>query len=173
MFKKWTMQFALILVSLSLILSACAAPAQPTTAPTQPPPPAEQPTTPPPAEETPAYQWGEWRNTDPYRPYEERITVSVVKGGSESAGTLPAGETIEDNRALKYIEDTLNIDVTFKWVVTSDAYLDKLNLAIASKDIPDVMIVDPIQLQQLTEADAIEDLTPYIEKYANADILEN
>ncbi len=174
MFKKWTIKFALILVSLSLILSACATPAQPTAAPTEV---SQQPTTPPepPPDQTepPAYQWGEWRNTDPYRPYDERITVSVVKGGSESAGTLPAGETIENNRALKYIEDTLNIDITFKWVVTSDAFLDKLNLAIASKDIPDVMIVDPIQLQQLTEADAIEDLTPYIEKYANADILEN
>ena len=58
-------------------------------------------------------------------------------------------------------------------MVPSDSYGDKLNLSIASGDIPDVMIVDPTQLQQLTEAGAIEDLTPYIEKYANADLLEN
>ncbi|MCX7608936.1 MAG: extracellular solute-binding protein, partial [Anaerolineales bacterium] len=157
------------LVVLSLLLSslvACAGtPQTPTQTPTQTPAPSPQPA------ET--YQWGEWRNTDPYRPYDERKTVSVVKGGLESAGTLPTGETIEDNRALKYIEDTLNIDITFKWVATSDAYLDKLNLAIASRDVPDVMIVSPTQLQQLAEANAIEDLTPYIEKYANADILRN
>ena len=35
------------------------------------------------------------------------------------------------------------------------------------------MTVDAIQMQQLTEAGAIEDLTPYVEKYANADILAN
>ncbi|MEJ5313841.1 MAG: extracellular solute-binding protein [Anaerolinea sp.] len=175
MSKKWIIKTLWMLVVFSLLLTACGTPATPTA--TQPPAEPPQPTEAQPQAEaptsTPEYQWGEWRNTDPYRPYDERITVSVVKGGQESAGTLPAGETIENNRALKYIEDTLNIDVVFKWVVTSDAYLDKLNLAIASQDIPDVMIVDAVQLQQLTEADAIEDLTPYIEKYANKDILEN
>jgi len=175
MSKKWIIKTLWMLVVFSLLLTACGTPSTPTA--TQPPAEPPQPTEAQPQAEaptsTPEYQWGEWRNTDPYRPYDERITVSVVKGGQESAGTLPAGETIENNRALKYIEDTLNIDVVFKWVVTSDAYLDKLNLAIASQDIPDVMIVDAVQLQQLTEADAIEDLTPYIEKYANKDILEN
>ncbi len=175
MSKKWMIKTLWMLVVFSLLLTACGTPATPTATqpPTEPPKPTEPQSQPVAPTSTPEYQWGEWRNTDPYRPYDERITVSVVKGGQESAGTLPAGETIEDNRALKYIEDTLNIDVVFKWVVTSDAYLDKLNLAIASQDIPDVMIVDAIQLQQLTEADAIEDLTPYIEKYANKDILEN
>ena len=97
----------------------------------------------------------------------------LVKGGQESASSLPEGETIEDNQALQYIEDTLNIDITFSWIVSSDSYTDKLNLAITSGDIPDVMTVDLLQLEQLAAADAIEDLTPYIEKYANQDILEN
>jgi putative aldouronate transport system substrate-binding protein len=35
------------------------------------------------------------------------------------------------------------------------------------------MIVDAIQLQQLAEAGAIEDLTGIVERYANADLLEN
>src|SRR5690606_20544209 len=97
----------------------------------------------------------------------------LVKGGQENASLMPEGESIEDNRALQYIEDTLNVDVTFAWVVPSDSYSDKLNLSIASGDIPDVMTVAAIQMQQLTEAGAIEDLTPYVEKYANADILQN
>lgn len=115
----------------------------------------------------------DWKNTPPYAPYPETVTVRVVKGGQETANLLPEGETIEDNRALQYIEDTLNIDVVYDWISPSGtAFEDKLNLTIASGQIPDLMIVTPLQLQQLTEADAIEDMTPYIQEYGNADVLE-
>lgn len=159
MFYKLMMALMLVM----MILSACGTPAEPTA--TQPVKPTDAP--------KPTEVITGWRGTDPYRAYPEKFTVRLVKGGQENAGLLPEGETIEDNRALKYIEDTLNIDITFDWLVSSDSYLDKLNLAITSGSIPDIMIVNPVQLQQLTEADAIEDLTPYIQKYANADILEN
>lgn len=138
----------------ALLLSACAGPpqaAQPATAP------ADQPTaTPVPADVLAAQPW---RQTDAYSPLPTRASLVLVKGGQENASLMPEGESIEDNRALQYIEDTLNVDISFAWVVSSDSFIDKLNLSIASGDIPDVMIVDPIQLQQLTEADAIEDLT--------------
>lgn len=148
-----------LLMVLILLISACAAPAAP-----QPAAPAA------PAEER---NWGAWRDTDPYSPFPETVQLTLVKGGQEGASLLPAGETIEDNRALRYIEDALNLDITFSWVVPSDSFGDKLNLAIASGDIPDAMVVDAIQFQQLVAARVLEDLTPYIEKYANADILEN
>lgn len=112
----------------------------------------------------------DWRNTPPYAPYDETVTVRLVKGGQEGASLLPEGETIEDNRALKYIEDTFNIDVVFDWLAPSDSYGDKLNLTIASGNIPDMMVVNPLQLQQLTVAGAIEDLTPYIDTYANSEL---
>lgn len=176
--KRGLFQLVIFITLVTLVLSACAtpsAPAEPVA--TEAAPAAEQPAEPAePAEESeaPAVVAGqEWRNTDPYKPFPETVPIVLVKGGQEGATSLPEGETIEENRALQYIEDTLNVDISFSWVVPSDSYLDKLNLAIASGDIPDIMIVDPTQLEQLTEADAIEDLTPYIEKYANADILEN
>ncbi len=150
----------------ALALSACAPAALPA--------PAAEPAAQPPSTTPEALIAGQaWRQTDPYSPLPEQATLSLVKGGQENASLMPEGESIEDNRALRYIEETLNVDVNFAWVVPSDSYSDKLNLSIASGDIPEMMIVDPIQLQQLTEAGAIEDLTPYIEKYANADILEN
>lgn len=158
----------LLVMMFTLLVSACAGPPQaapPAAAP------ADQATaTPVPADVLAAQPW---RQTDAYRPLPERASLVLVKGGQENASLMPEGESIEDNRALQYIEDTLNVDISFAWVVSSDSFIDKLNLSIASGDIPDVMIVDPIQLQQLTEADAIEDLTGIVEKYANADILEN
>jgi putative aldouronate transport system substrate-binding protein len=113
----------------------------------------------------------DWKNTPPYAAYPETVTVRVVKGGQEGASLLPEGESIEDNQALKYIEDTLNIDVVYDWIAPSDGFTDKLNLTIASGQIPDLMIVNPLQLQQLAEAGAIEDLSPYIEEFTSKELL--
>lgn len=118
----------------------------------------------------PAAAQENWKDTPPYEAYDETVTVRLVKGGQEGASLLPEGETIEDNRALRYIEDTLNIDIVYNWLAPSDSYSDKLNLTIASGDIPDMMIVNPLQLQQLTVAGAIEDMTPYIDRYANSEL---
>jgi putative aldouronate transport system substrate-binding protein len=116
-------------------------------------------------------QTADWRATPPYAAYPETVTVRLVKGGQEGAHLLPDGESIENNRALQYIEETLNIDIVFDWITSSASYPDRLNLTIASGRIPDIMIVSPVQLQQLSEAGAIEDLTPYIQVYANQDLL--
>ena len=166
--RTW-LKFTMLMTLVALILAACA-PSAPTSAPVEEPAPTDAPAEVP-TEAAPALEG--WRATDAYSPFPETVSMVLVKGGSENAAQLPEGESIEDNRALQYIEDTLNMDITFEWVVPSDAYEDKLNLAIASGDIPDVMIVDAQTLEQLAAADAIEDMTPYIEKYANEDILEN
>lgn len=166
MTKALYLKVVLLMVFVVLVLSACAAPA-----PSEPATSADEETTASePAEER---EWGAWRDTDPYAPFPETVQLTLVKGGQEAASLLPEGESIEDNRALQYIEDALNLDITFSWVVPSDSFGDKLNLAIASGDIPDAMSVDAIQFQQLVAAGALEDLTPYIEQYANADILAN
>jgi putative aldouronate transport system substrate-binding protein len=144
----------LLAMLLALLLSACAGPPQAVQSAAAP---ADQPAaTPVPADVLAAQPW---RQTDAYSPLPERASLVLVKGGQENASLMPEGESIEDNRALQYIEDTLNVDISFAWVVPSDSYIDKLNFSIASGDIPDVMIVDAIQLQQLVEAGAIEDLT--------------
>ena len=191
--RKWLFKAILLMVLAAMMLSACVAPAT-QTQPTQIEPTTlaeplatkepvatetkaatEAATTEADATEaaTPSKTPSDWRNTDPYSAYPETVTLTLVKGGQENASLLPDGETIEDNRALQYIEDTLNIDITYSWLVPSDSFSDRLNLAITSGQIPDAMIVTPIQFQQLVEAGVLEDLTPYIEKYANADILEN
>ena len=181
--KSWFLKVTVLLTLAALVLTACGspaattqAPAEPTSAPAATQAPA-QPTTPPEPTATAkspseaSTSGADWKNTDAYSPMTEKVTVTLVKGGQENAATLPAGETIEDNRDLKYIEDTLNIDIQFSWIVPSDSYADKLNLAITSGEIPDVMIVTPIQLQQLAEADALEDLSNIVEKYASPAVM--
>jgi len=168
MMKRALLKPILLATLLALLLSACAGPPQAA------PPAAESAAQPAPtAVPADVLAAQPWRQTDAYSPLPERASLVLVKGGQENASLMPEGESIEDNRALQYIEDTLNVDISFAWIVPSDSFSDKLNLSIASGDIPDVMTVDAIQLQQLAEAGAIEDLTGIVEQYANADLLEN
>jgi putative aldouronate transport system substrate-binding protein len=168
MMKRALLKPILLVTLLALLLSACAGPPQVAQ-------PAAESAAQPAATAVPADVLAAqpWRQTDAYSPLPERASLVLVKGGQENASLMPEGESIEDNRALQYIEDTLNVDISFAWIVPSDSFSDKLNLSIASGDIPDVMTVDAIQLQQLAEAGAIEDLTGIVERYANADLLEN
>jgi putative aldouronate transport system substrate-binding protein len=171
MMKHGLLKSTVLVTLLAMALSACA----PAPAGAPAPAAATEAAAEPAASTTPAeiIAGQAWRKLDAYSPLPERATLMLVKGGQENASLMPEGESIEDNKALRYIEDTLNVDIQFLWVVPSDSYADKLNLSIASGDIPDVMIVNPIQLQQLTDAGAIEDLTGIVEKYANEDILAN
>ena len=176
MLKKPLFIFSILIVLAALVLAACTPSATPVSEEEAMPEPTEEvleeelpeateevlEEESPEATEEEASEPASWRDTDPYKPFPETISMVLVKGGQESASSLPEGETIEDNQALQYIEDTLNIDITFSWIVSSDSYTDKLNLAITSGDIPDVMTVDLLQLEQLAAADAIEDLTPIL-----------
>ena len=145
--NKALLKYVVLFTLLALLLSACAGPPQ---AAQQAASSAAEQAAQPAATAVPADVLAAqpWRQTDAYSPLPERASMVLVKGGQENASLMPEGESIEDNRALQYIEDTLNVDITFAWVVPSDSYGDKLNLSIASGDIPDVMIVDPILFQQ-------------------------
>lgn len=78
-------------------------------------------------------------------------------------------ETIDNNRWTKLYEDQLGIKIKYKWVVkgspTSDQYLQKINVTLASGDLPDVTPVNATQLKQLADSDQIEDMTELYEKY--------
>lgn len=104
-----------------------------------------------------------------FAPYEETVPVHI---GRETVVSLdlPGGDDQEHNKYNDYIENALNIDITYDWLVDSSAYNEKVNLAIASGEIPDVMYVNSqAQLKQLVDNDMIEDLTDYMEPYFSDD----
>lgn len=106
---------------------------------------------------------------DPFGPVSEAITLHV--GKSEDAGCkYVSGETATENYFIRYLQDVLNIEYAFDFVVPTDAYETKVSMAIASGEIPDVMTVNPYQLQQLVDAGAVEDMSIAYEKYASDDI---
>ena len=107
-----------------------------------------------------------------FAPYEETITMTVGRANTAELD-LPEGHDLEHNKYLDYIKDKLNIDVSYDWIVDPNTYNQKVNLAITSGDLPDVMIVtSKSQLQQLVENDLVADLTGLAEEYFSDYILD-
>jgi putative aldouronate transport system substrate-binding protein len=158
-----TFRFLNLLVLLSLILAACGAPAatstpaEPATEPTEAPA-TEVPATESPATEAPA--------ADPYGKYDEPVVLTTVRS-FETSEQLPEGDTPEDNQYTRAVKDVLNIDVQYLWTAATADYDSKVNLSIASNDLPDAMVVNLTQLTQLVAADQIEDLTATYNTYVS------
>ncbi|OXM86737.1 extracellular solute-binding protein [Paenibacillus rigui] len=119
-------------------------------------------------------------NDDPLGKYDPPIEVSFIRNLNDVVennvlGVLK-GETFEDNRWTRLYKDQLGINIKNKWVVkgsdTSEQYLQKLNVTLASGDLPDVIAVNATQLKQLADSDQIEDMTALYKKYATPLIKE-
>ncbi|WP_240647279.1 extracellular solute-binding protein [Paenibacillus nanensis] len=112
---------------------------------------------------------------DPLGKYDPPIEVTTVRNLSDVVennvlGVLE-GETFEDNRWTRVYEEQLGIKIRNEWVVKgnpdSDQYVQKMNVTLASGELPDFLSVNAVQLKQLTESDLIEDMTELYEKYAS------
>jgi len=107
--------------------------------------------------------------------YVDGLSISFVRGIDDDLAsnvlTKTPGETVEENRWLDAYKEMLGIDVTYDWIVkgneTSDAFVQKLNVTLASGTLPDVILVNSSQLKQLADSDMIMDMTPYYEEYAS------
>ncbi|RAV14389.1 extracellular solute-binding protein [Paenibacillus contaminans] len=101
---------------------------------------------------------------DPFGKYDPPIEVTSVRE-MNSAWKFPSDQTMENNVWTKGYEQDLGMKVKYLW--TSDQYEQKLNLTIASGQLPDVMAVNATQLQQLADAGQLADLTDVYQQYAS------
>ena len=101
---------------------------------------------------------------DPFGRYEEPVEVSSVK--NLGAGIeFPEGESLEDNVWTRYLEETLNIRINWEWSTNTEQYAQKVNIAITSDDIPDVMQVSASQMKMMYDNGQIMDITDVMEDY--------
>lgn len=107
---------------------------------------------------------------DPFGKYDPPIKLTTVKIFNASDKFMP-GETAEKNVWLDGYARDLGIEVKVDWSVVGDEPggpgEQKLNVSIASNDLPDIIPVNSKQLKQLVDNDMAEDLTEAIEKYAS------
>ncbi|PMC38135.1 ABC transporter substrate-binding protein [Bacillus sp. UMB0899] len=104
---------------------------------------------------------------DPFGKYEEEVTIRIGQEVDPSDKTLPAEDTPLDNQYTRSVKENLNINVEHHFTAAPSNYDQKVSLAIASNDLPDAMIVGPVELRQMYEAGQLADLTEVYEHYAS------
>ncbi|MCK0473201.1 extracellular solute-binding protein [Halalkalibacter sp. APA_J-10(15)] len=104
---------------------------------------------------------------DPFGAYDETITISIAQEVDPSDTSLPEDDTPLDNQYTRSVKENLNIQVEHDFTASPSNYNQRISLAIASNDLPDAMIVGPVELRQLVETDQIAEMTDIYENYAS------
>ncbi|MFS0726764.1 extracellular solute-binding protein [Paenibacillus sp. 1P07SE] len=116
-----------------------------------------QPADPPAANHAPA---------EPLGKYDPPIEVSTVRFVNQAFKYDP-GKSIDDNIWTDIFRDEYGIEVKNMWVVDESQYRQKLNISIASGDIPDFMVVNKEEMLRMYESDQLEDLSGLLEDYGS------
>jgi len=103
---------------------------------------------------------------DPFGKYDPPIEITTVRIVDDTY-KYTDGESIDSNVWTRSIQDKLGITIKNKWTVSGGQGEQKMNVSIASGDLPDLIPVNSRQLKQLVDADLLMDLTDVYEKYAS------
>jgi len=107
-----------------------------------------------------------------WKKYSPEITVRMARYTDdviEATLSQLDGETIGDNRWLTLYKEKLGINIKYDWVAKgNNGYDTKLTLSIASRQLPDIFSVTPLQMNQLAAAGLLEDLTNIYRDYASS-----
>ncbi|MBO7744581.1 extracellular solute-binding protein [Paenibacillus sp. MWE-103] len=103
---------------------------------------------------------------DPLGKYETPIEVSAVRPISEGT-KFNEGESIDDNVWSRAYADQLGIKVKYLWTTPAAQYDQKLNIAIASNDLPDIMPVNAAQLKRMVDDGQVADLSAAYDRYGS------
>ncbi|SFB08585.1 putative aldouronate transport system substrate-binding protein [Cohnella sp. OV330] len=103
---------------------------------------------------------------DPLGKYDPPIEVSAVRPISEGT-KFGEGESIDDNVWSRAYADQLGIKINYLWTTPAAQYDQKLNIAIASNDLPDIMSVNAAQLKRLVDDGQVMDLSAVYDQYGS------
>ena len=105
----------------------------------------------------------EWKTaeTTPFGRYPEEVIYTLGKMTGMNNSNLPKGDTYEDNGYTRYLKKQLNIQNKDVFEAgENDNYQETVSMTIASRELPDVMVVNDMDmLQLLVDNDLIENLT--------------
>ncbi|MGG1550548.1 extracellular solute-binding protein [Paenibacillus ferrarius] len=115
-------------------------------------------------------------SAQPLSKYSPPIEVSTVRA-VDATFKYAEGDSIDSNIWTKIFENDYGIKVKNVWSVDASQYHQKLNVSVASGDIPDFLEVNKEEMKRLADADMLEDLTkvwgqfatPYLKNVLNQD----
>ena len=103
----------------------------------------------------------------PLAPYPEMITITTARDAS-SVNAFRPGDDWSHNHYYDNYRTQLNIDVVNEYEISGGGGYDaKINVLIASGDLPDFFRVSPLQLAQLNAAGSVLDLADVYRTYAS------
>ena len=109
----------------------------------------------------------EWKTaeTTPFGRYPAEVVYTLGKMTGMNNSNLPKGDTYEDNGYTRYLKKQLNIQNKDVFEAgENDNYQETVSMTIASRELPDVMVVNDMDmLQLLVDNDLVEDLTQVYE----------
>ena len=105
---------------------------------------------------------GDWKT-----PYDPVVNIRTVKGQGSDVVFEP-GEDQTNNYWVRGWYNDLGIQVSYDWIDEGNTqYTQKLNMTIASGDLPDAFRVNYVQFRQLVKAGMIQDITDVYAKYTS------
>lgn len=108
---------------------------------------------------------------DPMGKYSEPVELTAVLGfRPPESPKIPKDVTPQTNSLVKMLKDKFNINLKFLWTVPTDQYEQKLGVAMASGDLPDIMTLDATkgQFENLYEQNQLADLTDIYKNYTTS-----
>ncbi|MDR2748266.1 MAG: extracellular solute-binding protein, partial [Treponema sp.] len=103
---------------------------------------------------------------DPFGKYNEPLALTIGLSVDPNE-EWPAGDSPVNNQYTRHIEEQLNIKVDVTWTSSSSDYAQKVNLAISSNSLPDALVVNDMQFNQMVKSQQLADLTQAYNDYAS------
>lgn len=106
-------------------------------------------------------------------PYPETVDIHVVLQYRESENPdTPNDVTPETSTVVKLLQEELNINLVYDWIVNADQYSQKFGAELAAGNVPDIVMLSPNDFEDLVSQGGLLDLTEAYETYTCPD-LEN
>jgi putative aldouronate transport system substrate-binding protein len=102
-----------------------------------------------------------------FMPYDPPIKMRTIINRLDPTVQFKDGDTPENNVWSRLYLERLGIDTEIIWAANVDQSAEKVNLAIAADDLPDVFAVNRNQFEQLVATGKLADLTEAYEEYAS------
>lgn len=94
--------------------------------------------------------------------YDELVDVHMILS-TNPAATFKEGDSFTNNVWTRAFKDELNINLVIDWTAPFEQYETKLNLAIATQDLPDIFsLSNYTQFEKLAKAGLLYDLTDVV-----------
>ncbi|MFR0024509.1 MAG: extracellular solute-binding protein, partial [Eisenbergiella sp.] len=98
---------------------------------------------------------------DPFGKYEEPVKVTAMT----SIATTASATDYENSLWSAKMRELFNIDIEYVFLAAKEQYDERVNLMLASGDLPDVMNVSLTQMHQMIEAGLLQPLTEVFDGY--------